>query len=281
MHLLRSYIETIERLLSEGTPASLTHAALECRLAIEMICHERLRNVHDYLSHDDIRTWRPRDVVMQLISEVDDKTAETLTISVCREAPESYDATGYGKLPWTPLGSQIGFEPKRLGELWNALSNVALHTKLPRAKSDQVARYGDSAKIKEKVTEALAEFTRIAQGDLIWSGLGTVVSFTCRCGTRNTRRAGLLTDGQVVSCINPACDESYGCELQGDGIAFGRRTLTLPCACESGIEIPRRSAEKLKTTEHMQASCGTCGTRVLVQWRLMQAKVSDEAEAAE
>ncbi len=38
---LRGSIDTIEGHLADGSPRSLTYAALECRLAIERICYER------------------------------------------------------------------------------------------------------------------------------------------------------------------------------------------------------------------------------------------------
>jgi hypothetical protein len=54
---LRRIIPTIEKLLAEETPQSITYAALECRLAIEKVCYERLKVVHDYIAHEDLRGW--------------------------------------------------------------------------------------------------------------------------------------------------------------------------------------------------------------------------------
>ena len=75
-------ISKIEELLKEGTEATITYAALECRLAIERICYERLRLAHDYISHDDLKKWQPRDIVKILIQEVDSSAAETFTVSI-------------------------------------------------------------------------------------------------------------------------------------------------------------------------------------------------------
>jgi len=79
-------ISTIEKFLDENTQASLTYAALECRLAIERICYERLRIAHDYISHDDLKKWQPQDIVKTLIQEVDGGAAETRTISISKES---------------------------------------------------------------------------------------------------------------------------------------------------------------------------------------------------
>ncbi len=67
----------IKRLLNEGTSQSLTHAALECRLAIERVCYEKLTIVHDYISHDDLKRWQPRYVVETIVQEVNEDAASS------------------------------------------------------------------------------------------------------------------------------------------------------------------------------------------------------------
>jgi hypothetical protein len=59
MHQLAEYTDRIKALLADGSDSSLTYAALEARLAIERICYERLKISHDYISADDLRTWKP------------------------------------------------------------------------------------------------------------------------------------------------------------------------------------------------------------------------------
>ena len=71
-------IETIESLLSEGTASSLTYAALECRLALERACYDRLRNAHDYISIADIKKWQPSEVIKKLQEIVDPEIANSV-----------------------------------------------------------------------------------------------------------------------------------------------------------------------------------------------------------
>ena len=66
-------ISKIEELLKENSEARIIYAALECRLAIERICYERLRLAHDYISHDDLKKWQPRDIVKILIQAVEEQ----------------------------------------------------------------------------------------------------------------------------------------------------------------------------------------------------------------
>lgn len=115
---LEPTISQIEKLLEENTEASVTYAALECRLAIERICYERLRLAHDYISHDDLKKWQPRDIVKTLIQEVDENAAETQTLYISREdIPEGSPPPTleeYEAMEWLPVGNQVSFEPNRL-----------------------------------------------------------------------------------------------------------------------------------------------------------------------
>lgn len=278
---LTSSISKIEELLAENTDASLTYAALECRLAIERICYERLRLAHDYISHDDLKKWQPRDIVNILIQEVDDKTAETFTLSIAKEpAPEnSANPTldDYQAMEFLPIGTQIGFNPGRLGRLWNALANLALHITLPTSKDHGVARYGNTEKIRAKVIEALAEIKRIGKGTLMLSGMGEEVSFNCFCGAKNKRRHSLLKDGQIISCISPKCDETYG--YVASDMSFGRRVFEIICrSCGGQRDIPKKMVEKLRTDQHIHFDCEGCSEKIYIWWRPMQGQSSKRSE---
>lgn len=272
---LEPTVSQIEKLLKENTESSVTYAALECRLAIERICYERLRLAHDYISHNDLRKWQPSDIVKTLIQEVDARTAETFTLSVARESvpdgsppPTRED---YEAMEWLPVGTQVGFAPNKLGKLWNGLAKLALHIEIPTSKDATVKQYGDIQAIRSKVTQALAEIKRISEGTLMSSGMGEEVSFECSCGSKNKRRLELLTDGQTINCINPDCDESYG-YVQSD-MSFGRRTFEIVCRdCEASRDIPKRMVEKLRTDQHIHFDCDGCSATIYVLWRFMQAQ---------
>lgn len=266
-------IATIEKLLSDNTPSSLTYAALECRLAIEQICYERLALAHDYISHDDIKRWQPRDIVNFLIKEVDSKAASTFTVSISKdpilEGSSEPTLEEYQAMDFIPIGTQVGFDPAKIGRLWNGLAHLALHISIPTSKDSVVHRYGDSSKIREKVIESLEEIKRIDSGTMLASCVGEEVSFDCLCGTKNRRRLSLLSSKSIVSCINPKCDESF--EYDDIGRLFNRRMIEIACAnCGNKLCIPKKIVEKLRTDQHGRLDCERCGQRVFVQWKLMQ-----------
>jgi hypothetical protein len=274
---LEPTISQIEKLLNENTEASVVYAALECRLAIERICYERLRLAHDYISHDDLRKWQPSDIVKTLIQEVDTKTAETFSLFIAQEpTPEGASPPtreDYEAMEWLPFGTQVGFEPNRLRKLWNGLANLALHVKIPTSKDATVKQYGDIQKIASKVRQALAEIKRISEGTMMSSGImmGKDVSFGCNCTSQNKRRHELLQDGQIVNCINPDCDESYG-YVQSD-MSFGRRIIEIVCStCKASHDIPKGTIEKLKKDQHIPFNCEGCGEIIYVSWHLVQAQ---------
>ncbi len=274
---LRTVISRIEKLLADGSDSSVTYAALECRLAIERICYERLRVAHDYISHEDIRRWQPREVVNILIQEVDANAASTFTLSISEEPTNSGgDAptlAEYQAMEFVPVGTKIGFNANKLGKLWNALANLALHVSAPISKAATVRHYGDKDKIVAKVREALAEIKEISNGTLLSTGFGTEVSFDCYCGVKNKRKLALLKAGQTVNCINPNCDESY--EFVSADASFGRRALDVACKhCGTVKVVPRRMIEKVKYDQFIHYQCDGCGDTVYIQWKPMQAQRS-------
>jgi hypothetical protein len=174
-----------------------------------------------------------------------------------------------------PVGTQIGFNPNKLGKLWNALANAALHITLPTNKDHSVAQYGNADKTREKVTEALHEIKRINEGTLISSGSGEVVSFRCFCGQKNKRRHGLLKDGQTISCISPTCDETY--DYVSSDSSFGRRVFNIKCcSCGKAKDFPKKIAEKLRNDQHIHFNCEGCAEKIYISWRLMQSQESKQ-----
>jgi len=270
MSFFNASISKIEQLLNENSPESLTYAALECRLTIERICYERLRIAHKYASHEDLKRWQPAAIVRQLIQEVDAYAADTLTISISDKPPPSNSSEiDITKLNYIPIGTQMGFDPKKLGNLWNALSNLALHISVPESADHDVSYLGDPPKVRRKVEEALSEIKRINQGSLIMSSFLPETSFECVCGQTNERKLAPLVDKQTVSCINPKCQESY--TYSSADQSFERRTIDVQCkSCSEVHSIPVQTIEKLRYDHTLKISCNSCKEKTVVFLKLMK-----------
>lgn len=272
---LKETVSTIEQHLDTGTPRSLTYAALECRLAIERICYERLRVMHEYISHDEIRRWQPAHVIKILAEEVDPHVSETYTISISStpvsETSQPESAEDYNTFDFLPVGTHVGFKAGYLQKLWNALSNVALHARLPGSKSDRVTQFGDPNAIRKQVEAALTEIRRVSTGTLISTGIGREVKFNCVCGMLNKRRIARLNHGKIINCINPDCPETWEVEFDGDEIEFGRMGQEIECLCGKGHWVVRSELDKLPKRSHGTITCD-CGAKIFVRWSLQYAR---------
>lgn len=263
-------IKTIEALVEQNTPASLTYASLECRLTIENICYERLRVAHDYISHDDISKWQPKDVVKTLIQEVDPAITADVKLSVSKNSSEEDEGKSSEEIEYLEIGEQIGFNANRLGKLWNALANLALHIPVPKHKDDKISKYGDVEKIHTKIQECLVEFYKISKTTLVLSGLGEEVSFKCLdCETLNKRKLDTLEEGKVISCINANCVEKYTAEKISDGFRFERRRTQFECTCKNILSVSENAVTSLKPGHNgIRIECSSCKKTFLVDWKL-------------
>lgn len=267
---LAPIIERIRALLAEDTEASVTYAALEARLALEKVCYDRLRQCHDYISHSQLSRWQPGQVVKTLVQEVDQHATTTRTVMISRK-PARADVRPEDD-EYVPLGTEIGFSPKKIEKMWNALAKLALHVRLPEHKDDHIQDYGDKEAIREKVFEVIEELERLSKGTMSFSGFGEEVSFECSCGELNRRRAAMLHGDQIVHCVNPDCKEAWRVEKDGDGFTFELLTVSIKCErCAEIMHISHRAVFDLKYNQTFHVTCD-CGHENHIKWRLMQVK---------
>ena len=275
---LRPIIDRIQALLNENTEESVTYAALEARLALEKVAYDRLRQCHDYISHDQLKRWQPHAVVNTLLAEVDSHAIHTRTLRMSRKPavpgvePDDDD--------FVEIGTEIGFNPKLVGELWNALSGLALHVKLPKGKADHLPEYGDPARVRAKVEETIKELERLAKGTMSFSGIGEVVSFECPCGETIRRRAALLKDGQSVPCFNPECSRSFTVKLEDDGShTFEFEGAEIPCASCGKITLaPTREVMKMRLGQRRLVKCLSCGHENVIALILARADLASTSQ---
>ena len=264
-------IGVIEALLEEASEASVTYAALECRLTIEQVCYDRLKISYEHISYDDLAKWQPNHVVKQVVDDANELAASGFTFSIsAKPVPsdghpltrEYFEAQEY-----VQIGSQAALDVRKLGKLWNALSRVALHARLPADKSDKVHSYGSSPDIKRQVKATLVELEKLKAGTLLVSAFGPNCCFSCiTCGTEIRRIQKLLKHGQIVNCVNPNCKESYQICKEGEKISYVRRTVLARCdECGTEMAFPRHLVDDLKAGEQREAPCQGCGHLNLIK----------------
>lgn len=270
-------IERIKALLNDDTEASVTYAALEARLALEKVCYDRLRQCHDYISHAQLKRWQPRQVVNTLLKEVDQHATQTRTLQISKN-PVRPDVKPEDD-EYVEIGTEIGFDPKYVEKLWNALARLALHVRLPEHKDDHIPAYGDKVETRAKVEEVIVELERLSKTTMTFSGIGEGVSFVCECGEKNIRRVALLREGQSVSCVNANCQHTYIVHMDENETLFEPDMFSIKChECGTVVHIPRRGLMTLKYDQLGSCFCPTCNRKNFFQWRLMQVRPRKEGE---
>lgn len=279
-------IEVISALLEQGTEEGTTYAALECRLAIEYLCYERMQMALDLASYADMRGWTPGKVVKAVEELVDEHVTTSLTLMIAKEpdraAGQELTLEERKGLDYHPIGTQASLDLKKLTELWNALSGAALHVQVPKQRTDQLAIYGDRARTAKKVQECLVELRKSSEGTLLSNGFGPEISIPCAgCRYPVKRRVARLTEHQTVSCVNPSCEESYTVEKNGEAdFTFERRLASFKCEdCGTANDIPLRQLEKMRMIDVAEIACRGCGVQYIIGARPVFGKPTAAVDA--
>jgi hypothetical protein len=269
---IRSRIKLIENLLKMETIQGATYAALECRSTIEAMCYERFAISNSHLSPADLKKWQPRDVVRQVLEEANAQAAGPLVLMMSRPLePHEVGKVDLTNLDYVEIGRQSELRYVALAKLHHALSNVALHIKIPSPGSE-VEIYGNQADIEAKVRETLCELAAAVSGSMLISGLGEECKFTCLCGSTIKRKSAMLQPGQTVCCNRLDCKESYTVSYEGADIFFTRRAHSLDCVCGNPIDVPERLFRELRLGDQLTAKCGSCNAETLFKWNLLAAQ---------
>ncbi|MCT7360252.1 hypothetical protein [Thalassolituus pacificus] len=276
-------ITVINSLLEQDTEQSLTYAALECRLTLEYLCYERFKLYYSYLSESDLKKWQPRHIIKQISDDIDDNIYKEFTISISAEKidgrlPKTKE--DFESVKYTPLGTQSELKINKLHQLWNGVSNVALHIPVPSISSGNLNIYGDKDNIRKKVNDVVS-FLSGMKGNLLMGGsFSEEYGFSCfACNTKIKRPVRKLQHETVVSCINPKCQESYIIQKDGnDEFEVTRRVIKFSCAgCNEDLEIPTRIFRELHFDQKININCGKCNTLSEVIMRPMMKSTKIES----
>lgn len=257
-------IKLINSLVEQDTEQSLTYAALECRLTLEYLCYERFKLYFSYLSESDLKNWQPKHIIKQISDEIDEGVSKEFSISISAEkidgrSPETKEE--FESLKYTPLGAQSELKFDKLHQLWNGLSNVALHIPVPSISSGDLNIYGDKDNVRKKVSDVVS-FLSGMKGNLLMGGsFEQEYAFNCFvCDGKIKRPVRNLQHQTVVSCINPKCQESYVIQKdKNDEFEVIRSIIKFSCpSCNDNLEVPIRVFRDLRFDQILNIRCGKC-----------------------
>lgn len=268
MQNLKEKIKIIDKLILDDTPQSLVYAALECRLAIELICYERLKVSIGKMSKNDV-DWQPKKVIRQILAEENPNATEELTLSISPEPNKETDSKPtleeFKAKSYVKLGMQSELNINKLARYYQALSNLALHVSVP--KNQTIQAYGDATIIKRKLGEALVQLRAVSCGNLVLGGTGPEYKFQClTCDSLITRKVSVLNEGKIVHCNS--CIESYLISISEGEIFYSRNVYEIPCdICSTTSLLPKNLFRNMRVEECHDLKCDGCGKNLY--FRLM------------
>lgn len=255
MYNIEAATERIERLANDGTLTSLRYAILEIRFALEATALNRLSVSRPYLSSEDLKKWKPKEILDFLVNEVDAKITQQKTISIAETLPPGKleTAENYEQLDWKLLGTQSELDVRNLSRLWHKSSSF-LHLDMEN-RTEQ-----DLIQIMEPFVERATNFLLEAYaGNLVFAMLPRTLTFECDCGTQIKRNAELLKEGMIINCPNPRCEESFSSVLSAGELILQNRGITFACPrCSVEIKVPGNMIDKLRGDQRINWHCHKC-----------------------
>jgi len=270
---IKAHINLISALRDKEDIHSLSYAALECRIALEAICIERIRLSSKYLSPRDIKGWRPKDAVISACTSLGDDISKGAKMSIGSlplNSNEQVSIEDFQQVEYSNLGERADLKLQKLHRLWQRISGVALHSPVARIFDDSISIYGDKAEITKKINEVLSFLTDYSKGNIEFGHLsGKDYTFEClTCGHRITKSIASIKKAAVAYCPNRDCIESYLITRSDDNgeLSFSSRAIAIKCSsCFYPTVIPRHLFERLTIEKDMNYSCEKCARDLIIR----------------
>lgn len=180
------------RLLDQNDAASLRHAALEIRFALERLFYTLLPYYKDELPDDLVRKWRPQQII-DAIRDCNPFVEHEQRVVIGR---------GQGK-EGAPLfaGSQKPVSRKLLAQYYHKLGSY-LHARRDGDDPPAAKLRALIASAAERIEQHCRETTFIHNG-------GTFITVKCECGRQIKRNFFALTTNQSIRCPSEECGAVY------------------------------------------------------------------------
>lgn len=252
-------IEIIQKLVAKRTESHIRYAALECRLAIEEICYDRLRLAHKYIPLDKIRSWQPPKLLKFLFEEVEPSLLGGSKLSISTEPVDGLKELrreDYEAMEWVELGEQAILDLPKISKLYHKIGKH-LHAEMPTSGSSKVKAY--KGEMRRHVLEVIDELAVLSMGKIEFFFPTKIVSFICSCGENISRTEHSLNTANVVSCQNAICSITYVPQLTEEGYALLRRIAAIGCPhCGNKILQEFADVERLSIGAGHATKCPSC-----------------------
>jgi hypothetical protein len=257
---VKNKIDTIRKLLNEGDHHQIRYAALECRLALEKICYERLRLAHKYIPLEKVREWQPPMLLKFLVREVEPSLLGGARISISRTPIEKIGELSredYEAIDYVELGEQAFLNIAKISKLYYKIGSH-LHVSMPSMTPEKGDKFFETA--KRHVQEVVDELSTISKGSIEFFSPTKVIKFECICGEEILRTEHALQNATVVRCLKPKCRISYAPQQNDHGYELCRRVASIVCPhCDETTKQELADLEHLTIKAHHATNCPSCG----------------------
>jgi hypothetical protein len=196
------HVEKARGLLQESTDDSLRYAALQARMALEVLFYELIGIHKEELPLDVYERWQPAEVIAAL-TDCDPGIVRDRTVRI-----------GIENTPGVPSDrphleiTQKGVTRKLLRDHYHRLGSY-LH-------ADMQFRKLDAGKLRSAVEAACASLDhhRATTGQF---NVGAFITIECECGVTIKRNQQALLVNPEIRCRNASCGAVFACENVGPG----------------------------------------------------------------
>lgn len=201
-------LATAKPFIEDGSEASLRHAAVNLRMAIEALVYERAQLYKDDLPSLEYLTWQPRKLLLALL-EIDPHVDQSGKVAIGLEASP-------GEQPKTMhlVGEEVVLSLAIIKKHYDALGSY-LH--VPTLQQIEAGYERDWAKAKTKIMSVAQEVQRVLDSSVWNVDFRLTGAIECyKCGTEIKRRYRKDDHRRIVNCSNDQCAASYELYFDAD-----------------------------------------------------------------
>ena len=214
-----NHITLARQLMASEDLASLRYAALEIRLAIELLFYQLLPSYKEELPDSIFKNWQPKRIIDALI-DCDPHIEQDYTITMARELPSG----GHGRP--MHIGSYKAVNRKLLQQYYHKIGSY-LHASMA-----QECR--DLKKMKSFLNAAATRVEEYCRGTSTISNFGKFYYVNCICGRKIKRNAKAIQKKPYACCPSEKCGAVDFLKEEGNEALWKLRETEFICPqCET------------------------------------------------
>ena len=199
------HITQATALIEVGGETNLRYAALEIRMAIEILFYKLVPQYKDELPDDILKQWRPK-AILDAVLDCDPNAEHDSSVSFAQEVAGETPSNG------TFLGNHKAVSRKLLRNYYHFLGSI-LH-----ASNDKSPL--DLDKAKRRLLSACSKVKEHCEQTTLFFNIGNYATYKCDCGRIIKRNSNAIKHNPIVQCTNSQCRATYKVTLDSDKTAF-------------------------------------------------------------